>query len=136
MSHCSSVFDDGGWIDSSGRLQDDIAEFLELYERRPIRHNEGGVQEVGAFTLWYFLKRIEPELVIESGVWKGQTTWLIEQTLPDSRLICFDPNRRMRVYQSDAAEYPHGDFAGYRRPPLDSDRALVFFDDHRTRSSA
>lgn len=108
-----------------------IDEFLDVFAQRPIQDNQGGVNAVGAFSLWYFLKRQQPTLVVESGVWKGQTTWLIEQALPDAQIICFDPNRKIREYESPNAEYPKGDFAKYNFPKFDADKTLVFFDDHQ-----
>lgn len=119
------------WMASTDQLQAMIAEFLEVFAQRPIHDNQGGVNSVGAFSLWYFLKRHQPELIVESGIWKGQTTWLIEQTLPDVKIICFDPNRKIREYESPNAEYPRGDFTKYRFPKFDADKALIFFDDHQ-----
>lgn len=119
------------WLLSPKDLSGMIAEFLDVFVQRPIQDNQGGVNSVGAFSLWYFLKRHQPDLVIESGVWKGQTTWLIEQCLPDAKIICFDPNRKIREYESPNAEYPKGDFAKYSFPKFDADKTLVFFDDHQ-----
>lgn len=119
------------WIAPTDELQVMIAEFFEIFDKRPIQDNQGGVNSVGAFSLWYFLKRHQPELIVESGIWKGQTTWLIEQTLPNVKLICFDPNRKIREYESPNAEYPKGDFTKYRFPKFDPEKALIFFDDHQ-----
>lgn len=119
------------WLLPSDQLQAMIAEFLDVFAKRPVADNQGGVSSVGAFSLWYFLKRHQPQLVIESGVWKGQTTWLIEQALPDVQILCFDPYRKIREYESPRAEYPKGDFAKYDFPKFDPEQTLVFFDDHQ-----
>jgi len=119
------------WLVPSDDLRAIIDDFLEVFARRPVADNQGGVNSVGAFSLWYFLKRHQPQLVVESGVWKGQTTWLIEQALPSAQIICFDPNRKIREYESPNADYPRDDFASYRFPAFDANQALVFFDDHQ-----
>ncbi len=108
-----------------------LTEFLELYEKRPIRNNEGGLKSVGAFNLWYFLRRVRPNLVVESGVWKGFSTWLIEETLPHADIICLDPHPEVRQYTSKNAIYPSVDFAEMDFRNYDISSALVFFDDHQ-----
>ena len=131
MTRPEPVIRASDWAESGGQLLPQLREFLEVYEQRPIDDNAGGVSEVGGFTLWYILKRLEPELVVEVGVWKGQTSWLIEMARPGAELICFDPNRKIRVYESDSAAYPVGDFAAHRLEVKDPQTAVVFFDDHQ-----
>ena len=108
-----------------------LLEFLDLYRQKPIINNSGGVQSVGAFSLWYFLRRVNPSLVVESGVWKGFTTWLIEHTLPEAQIICLDPLPQARQYTSPRAIYPQEDFSNLDFSNYDLSNALVFFDDHQ-----
>ena len=76
--------------------------FLNIYKNRPIKNNQGGCRINHAFALYYILKILKPELVIESGIFKGQTTWLIEKTVPKAKLICIDINLSQRKYISHA----------------------------------
>jgi len=64
--------------------------FWELYETRPILHNDGGMRTPQLFAVWSILRALEPELVVESGVWKGLSTWLIEKACPSARVISID----------------------------------------------
>ena len=124
--------DERAWLLPAARLREMLDEFLDVYANRPVSDNAGGVNAVGAFSLWYFLKRQQPALVIESGVWKGQTTWLIEVALPAAEIVCFDPNRSIRQYASPKAMYPRGDFAAYRLSGIAAGgQILAFFDDHQ-----
>ena len=118
-------------LSSRDQLEKLIPEFLELYNSRPVRNNEGGLQSVGSFSLWFFLRRIKPGLVIESGVWKGWSTWLIEKTLPEANIICLDPLSEVRQYTSERAVYPSIDFGDMSFKDVDISNALVFFDDHQ-----
>ena len=45
-----------------------INEFLELYEKRPIENNAGGMSSSHLFWTWYVLKKLNPKNIIESGV--------------------------------------------------------------------
>ena len=42
---------------------------------------------------------------IESGVFKGQTSWLIEKVLPNSKILSIDPDLSNREYISKKIEF-------------------------------
>lgn len=107
----------------------ELNNFLKIYQKRPIKNNVGGCRINHAFALYCILKKIKPKLVIESGVYRGQTTWLIEKTLPKAKLICIDIDLSQRKYVSKKAKYSNIDFKfhNFSRIPLNT---LVFFDDH------
>lgn len=108
-------------------------EFLKIYKNRPIRSNDGGMKSHGNFFLWYLLKDINPSLVIESGVFRGQSTWMIEQAAPNAKIIAIDPEPKPREkkYISAKAQYLMEDFS---QLVLDKNQAgpiAAFFDDHQ-----
>ena len=57
-------------------------------------------------------KKIKPKFVIESGVWKGQSTWLIEKTLPKAKILALDVklNKREYISKSKNVIYSNKDF--------------------------
>src|SRR5687768_16319520 len=56
---------------TSGGIEDSLEPFLEVYARRPVEVNEGGMRSTDLFALWFVLRELRPELVVESGVNKG-----------------------------------------------------------------
>jgi hypothetical protein len=111
-----------------------VNDFLELYARRPIRDNAGGMKSPHCFWVYYWLRKLQPEVVIESGVWKGQSTWLIEQTLPTARIISIDMTWKYLEYKSSRAEYTSVDFNTINWTRILGDKAsktLAFIDDHQ-----
>ena len=62
------------------------------------------------FSLYFILKKIRPNFVIESGIYRGQSTWLIEKTLPKTKILSIDPNLDNRIYISKKAKYSKLDF--------------------------
>ena len=68
-------------------------------------------------------------MVIESGVFKGQSTWLIEKTLPNCKILSIDIDLSKREYISKRAEYSNIDFKDQDFSNIPDD-TLVFFDDH------
>ena len=54
-----------------------IDDFLRIYASKPIKQNLGGMWINHSFALYSVLRAIEPKLVVESGVWKGHSTYII-----------------------------------------------------------
>jgi len=107
----------------------ELENFIQLYEKRPIKNNKGGMLFPQMFYFYFILKKINPELVIESGVYKGQSTWLIENTLPNAKMIALDIDLSQREYISKKAFYSSKDFRFQNFSKIPNN-TLVFFDDH------
>ena len=103
--------------------------FKEIYKQRPIQNNVHGMLFPHMFATYFILKKINPSFVIESGVFKGQSTWLIEKTLPNTKILSIDINLNQREYISKKAKYSDKDFKYQDFSNIPSD-TLVFFDDH------
>lgn len=108
----------------------DFLEFLNLYKSRPIAKNVHGMRSHGNFFLWYLLKQIQPTLVIESGVLRGQSTWTIEKAVPNARIIAIDPKLSRIKYKSKNATYTTTDFSVLEIPQETQGPIVCFFDDH------
>jgi hypothetical protein len=106
-------------------------EFADLYSKRPIETNYFGMGSSGNFYLWYLIKQVKPTLVIESGVWRGQSTWVIEQAAPDAKIISIDPDLNARFYFSKRAQYMTQDFSLLNLQDQRDEKVLCFFDDHQ-----
>ena len=114
----------------------DLEEFCLLYKDRPIKTNKGGMGAPDMFSLWLTLKRLNPECVVESGVFKGQSTWLIRNTLPECEIICLDPEIKKDIAFVDKSKkttyYCGSDFIDFSQLEKNkiSTNSLIFFDDH------
>ncbi len=109
-----------------------IPEFLDLYQQKPIIDNQGGMKAPHMFATWFMLKNINPKNVVESGIWKGQGTWLIEKTLPEANIYSIDLNLSNREYKSDKVKYFDKDFFDIDWSFIsEKEDTLLFFDDHQ-----
>ncbi len=116
--------------------------FAELWPNRPF-DNSNGLASNGALALFYFLKRLDPRSVVEVGTWRGFSTWVIEQAVPEAHIICTDPILASRQflnpsqfqpeYRLERVEYTWQDFSVLNIvvPPEEADECVVFFDDHQ-----
>lgn len=110
---------------------DDYIQFIELYKRGPCKDNVGGLKEIKSFYLWFMLTVLRPAVVIESGVWRGCSTWLIENAT-NAKIYCLDPNVdnvSFYTYRSPRAIYSKTDFLSYSFSDLTD--SLLILDDHQ-----
>jgi len=72
-------------------MKQDFFMFLEVWNRRPLKSNAGGMGFHHQFMLWYSVRRVQPKLIVESGMNRGATTWLLHEAAPAAQIISFDP---------------------------------------------
>jgi hypothetical protein len=132
------------WAVERAGLLEGLREFAGVMRRRPFQNSEG-LRGVSAFALYWFVRKVRPTVVFEVGVWKGFSTWLIEQAAPEAEVFCFDPlfllehyidpQRLGPKYRSPRAHYSAQDFscAGVGEIAARHARPLAFFDDHQNK---
>ena len=104
--------------------------FLKIYKYKPISNNYSGMKVEHCFALYCFLKKIKPKYVIESGVWKGQTTWLIKKTLKNVKLFSIDIDLSQKEIDFKDVVYLNKDITKYNWDKINKDNSLIIFDDH------
>lgn len=107
-----------------------IDEFSTIYADRPIKDNQGGMKVPHMFAVWFMARKLSPDLIVESGIWKGQSTWLLEKACPKAKVLSIDLNLGYRKYVSDNVVYSDKDFSEQDWTEV-TDQSLVFFDDHQ-----
>ena len=113
--------------------------FISVYNNRPVMSNYGGTRIMHQFALWCFIKWIQPEYIIESGIYKGMGTWIIRQAAPNAKIILLDPATNTTLSYRDVKYdtiYLTGsnfiDFNNVKwKELLDPIKTLVFIDDHQ-----
>lgn len=80
--------------------------------------------------LWTLARAIAPSLVVESGTFRGFTTWVLRQAAPQARQYAFDISFAERQRVEPGVIYHEQDWMNL---PLDCPAqtpALIYFDDH------
>lgn len=120
---------------NSSDIVKELDEFALLYSQRPIVDNSGGMKSPHMFGLYRWLKHNQPDLIIESGIWKGQGTWLMRKTCPHSKIVSIDLNMSNLVFADKNVAYYDKDIKTLDLKsivqPFDREKVLVFFDDHQ-----
>lgn len=107
----------------------ELQKFLKIYNKRPISNNKNGMKVNHMFAFFFILRKLKPNYVIESGVLRGQGTWLIEKALPSTKIFSIDLDLSTRKYISKKVKYLNRDFK-YFDEKIDPKKTLAFFDDH------
>ncbi|HMB76455.1 MAG TPA: hypothetical protein VKN76_08655 [Kiloniellaceae bacterium] len=108
-----------------------VLRFQDIYDDRPVRDNTGGSGFNDSLWLFALACALAPEVVVESGVHKGHSTWLFRQACPDAAIYSFDITLNKRIYIDENTQYFESDWMSVPLP-FDSlpARHLIFFDDH------
>jgi hypothetical protein len=112
-------------------MKDSLSDFLKLYESRPVRPNHGGMGINHSWALWFIVSSLKPKIIIESGVWRGHSTWIIEKACPVSKIYSFDLDFSKLEYRSPNAQYFENDFSEFDWSKIDVSNSLCLFDDHQ-----
>ncbi|KAJ4953142.1 hypothetical protein NE237_029974 [Protea cynaroides] len=125
-----------------------LEEFVPIYESRPIKNNMYGMGFDHSFGLWFITRWLKPDLMIESGAFKGHSTWVLRQGMPDKPIVSLTP-RHPEKYLKKGPAYVDGnctyfagkDFVDFRSVDwgkvmkkhgiTDVNQVLIFFDDHQ-----
>ncbi|EFJ24064.1 hypothetical protein SELMODRAFT_102324 [Selaginella moellendorffii] len=138
---------------SKSELLFGLYDFLPVYATRPVQQNQWGTRLDHSFGLWFLARRLQPEIIIESGVHRGHSTWILRQAMPNASIITLSPEHP-RSHESEGPFYVDAkafyfteenftDFASMdwdqvlgdvvrHRFRVDKAKALVFFDDHQS----
>lgn len=130
------------WKNERSEISAKAVEFSEVMTKRPF-DNTNGLHATGAFCLYYLMQSLKPTLVVESGFWRGFSTWLITKAAPQAQLVCMDPVLALQsfidmaqyqpCFRQQGAIYGHEDFSCASIPAFDRETAVVFFDDHHNK---
>ena len=101
-----------------------------------------------SFGLWFIMQWLKPDLMIESGAFKGHSTWVLRQAMPDKPIVSLSPRhpekylKKGPAYVDENCTYFAGkdlvDFGSVdwekvmkKHGITDRSRVLIFFDDHQ-----
>ncbi|OVA08583.1 hypothetical protein BVC80_209g329 [Macleaya cordata] len=125
-----------------------LEEFVPIYETRPIKNNMYGMGFDHSFGLWFMARWLKPDLMIESGAFKGHSTWVLRQANPETPILSLTPRhpekylKKGPAYVDANCTYFAGkDFVDFgnvnwrsvmkKHGVSDLSRVLIFFDDHQ-----
>lgn len=107
-----------------------IRDFFELYSGREKTENTQGSGFHNAFWLYVIARTLNPTIIVESGVWKGHSSWLLSRACPGADKYGFDINLRQLQFHDLDVQMFQEDWGAFEFPEFDPERSLIFFDCH------
>lgn len=107
-----------------------IGAFIPTLLRSPVAQDTGGGGFSAGLLLWTIARALRPELVVESGVFRGFTTWVLRQARPEARQYAFDISFAERQRIETGVEYHECDWMNLPLQAPGDAPALIYFDDH------
>ncbi len=107
-----------------------VRDFFELYSHREKTDNTHGSGFHNAFWLYLISRTLNPATIVESGVWKGHSTWLFSKACPQAEIFGFDISLNKFEFPDLNAHMFEQDWQTFEFPDIDPDRSLIFFDCH------
>ena len=112
------------------KVEEYLDEFNYVFTHSPVKEHESGFGYNEGVFFYTILKIIKPELVIESGVMKGFTTYLIDAaTQDDCEIYSYDINFENNMFNSKKAKYINSDII-YKIPMIKNKKTVALWDDH------
>lgn len=101
-----------------------------LLSNCPVRQVSGGGGVCAAMLLWTIARALRAQTVVESGVFRGFTTWVLRQACPQATQYAFDITFAERKRTESGVSYHETDWMDATVTASDREHALAYFDDH------
>ena len=108
----------------------EIERFMEALPLCPVLQDGGGAGWSAGMLLWAIARSLKPELIVESGVYRGFTTWVLHQACPQARQYAFDISFAERRRLEPGMVYHESDWMDLPLYCKGQVSALIYFDDH------
>jgi hypothetical protein len=111
-----------------------IDEFRDVFLHNPITKNLYGANFPSGVNLFLMARCLDPDLIVESGVYKGQTSHFLAAACPRAKIHAFDPNLQELSFRTPGVTYHEKDWMSEAVQCHPARRGLCFFDDHQNQA--
>ncbi len=110
-------------------ILESIVECKKFYKNRNLVENKGGSSFNGAVWLYVVAKIMQPEIIIDSGTFRGFSALTMKTAAPKAEVHSFDIEHRHLSYKHPDISYHMKDWSDFKIE-AGNKRSLIFFDDH------
>lgn len=111
-----------------------VAEFRKVFLDSPVTGNVYGANFPSGVNLFCLARHLKPSLIVESGVYKGQSSYFLASACPTARVLAFDPNLSEVKHRAAGVVYNEHDWINTDVRCNAPDTGLCFFDDHQNQA--
>lgn len=111
-----------------------VAEFREVFLASPITMNTGGANFPSGVNLFCIARHLAPTTIVESGVYKGQSSYYLVSACPHAAILAFDPDLTQMSYRSPGVAFYANDWMNTEVKCQPASNGFCFFDDHQNQA--
>ncbi len=78
------------WTTEATAIAARAHEWVDRLRNKPFINNNGMALDT-AFYLYYWVSELAPQMIVESGTWRGFSTWAMREAAPDAKIVSLDP---------------------------------------------
>jgi hypothetical protein len=111
-------------------LEAEIGRFYQAYLQSPFTRFAGGSRLGNLLWLDLIAKWTRPEVIIDSGTYRGASAWALAQGAPDARILSFDIDLSNLALRCSNVEYIERDWTNTDFGSINTAESFCYFDDH------
>jgi hypothetical protein len=111
------------------QVKEAVSAFYSLAPNCPVHQSSGGCGFNPALELFVTARLLGPRVIVESGVYRGFTTWVLRQAVPRTKILSFDIDLSRLQRSEEGVEYVEADISTYDFHSIPKGNTLCFFDD-------
>jgi hypothetical protein len=108
----------------------EVRDFFADYLRSPFRGQHGGSRFGNLLWLNLLAKAQNPDVIVDSGTFKGASAWSLARGAPEARIRSYDLDLSQLICRVSRVEYLEHDWFSDDPTKLEGDVRLFYFDDH------
>jgi hypothetical protein len=113
---------------------DNISIYRKIYLTAPITRNIYGLNFASGLCLFVMARCLRPQLIVESGVYKGLSSYILASACPTATIHVFDPDLTQLAFRMSDVHYHQHDWMSGEIICSSNGTALGFFDDHQSQA--
>ena len=78
------------WTNEVKKITTSAHEWATKFHNKPFVNTNGMAPDT-AFYLYYWVCELAPKFIVESGTWRGFSTWVMREAAPEAKIVSLDP---------------------------------------------
>lgn len=111
-----------------------VSEYRSLWLTNPITENVYGANFTAGLNLFLMTRCLAPQIIVESGVYKGVTSYFLASASPNAKVHSFDPDLSNVHHRILNVTYKAHDWMASKITCDPVGSGLCFFDDHQNQA--
>jgi hypothetical protein len=126
------------WLDTQDVFQPSLrfdataeaSQFFQDYLGTPFRAQSGGSRFGNLLWLNMLSKSMQPDLIVDSGTYRGGSAWALSRGCPSAQIYSFDVDMSQVEHREPNVRYIEKDWISCEEAFTAGERRLFYFDDH------